>query len=536
MSNAIFEFAKIDQSVEWFAKKSPHAPCALFKNVVLSYKEVQDAIERCCLHMTRLGIKPGDRVAVLSTPRPEYLILLMAIARTKAIYVGINPRYTPREIAHALELTRPRLLLSLASLESVDYTQVLSQVASSFSETSVLYFNDVASCLHGLSSASADLLGLPSMMSDSQLQASVELQDAQPDNPRHDVAAVVFTSGSTGKPKAAMLTHTGMLHAASVQAGRFNPKQARYLNNLPVNHVGCLMNLTLACLVTGGAIVFQEKFSAQDSLDLLQRHKINVWLQVPTMFQECVQHPNYSPQALRHVKSICAGGGALPAPTIAQLRKIGAPLFVEYGQTETSSSATYSDAGANDDVLANSIGRIDPNFEIRIVTPDLKPCQVEEVGEIQARGKLLFAGYFNDSQATREAFTADGWLRTGDLASFRTDGNISIQGRLKEMIKSGGYNVYPREIELCLEQFPSIKQAVVIGLPDEKYGESVHALLLMNDDPPTTATLREHCRAVLANYKVPKSFRRVDYFPLLANGKIDRIAAKANVLNWPMLA
>ena len=158
-----------------------------------------------------------------------------------------------------------------------------------------------------------------------------------------------------------------------------------------------------------------------------------------------------------------------------------------------------------------------------------------EVGEIQARGRLLFAGYFGDAAATREAFTADGWLHTGDLAEQRADGQVVLRGRLKEMIKSGGLNVYPREVEQVLESHPGVAQVVVLGLPDERLGEAVHAVLSLRDAPPDRAALDALCRSQLANYKVPKSFRAVDRFALLPNGKIDRVATRAMAPGLPRL-
>jgi acyl-CoA synthetase (AMP-forming)/AMP-acid ligase II len=209
------------------------------------------------------------------------------------------------------------------------------------------------------------------------------------------------------------------------------------------------------------------------------------------------------------------------------LRQIGVPVFVEYGQTETTSSAAYSDSQASDEVLTHCIGRFDPHFEFRIADSHNAACAVDQVGEIQGHGKLLFAGYYADPAATRDALTSDGWLRTGDLALQRSDGNVVLQGRLKEMIKTGGYNVYPREVELVIESHPGINQVVVLALPDEHYGEAVHAVISCRDPLLSRDALLTLCRSQLANYKVPKSFRLVEAFPLLANGKIDRVSTRA---------
>jgi acyl-CoA synthetase (AMP-forming)/AMP-acid ligase II len=160
---------------------------------------------------------------------------------------------------------------------------------------------------------------------------------------------------------------------------------------------------------------------------------------------------------------------------------------------------------------------------------------VDEIGEIQGRGPLIFTGYFTEPTATREAFTADGWLRTGDLALQRADGNVVLQGRLKEMIKTGGYNVYPREIEQVIEAHCGVAQVVVVPLPDEQYGEAVHAVISCSGQLVEREELVALCRRKLANYKVPKSFRVVHAFPLLANGKIDRVGTRRMAADVPVL-
>ncbi len=503
----------MDEALAWHAERSPLAPCASFEGRHWSWGEFNALVERAARALLACGVQSGDRVALLCTPRPEYLVVLMAASRVGAVYVGLNPRYKAAEVAQAVLRARPRLIITLRSFEGQDFLALLEAAAASVALPPVAAFDSMETCLDALQA-------LPRGTAPSG-------EDATSPAPEAGTAAIVFTSGTTGQPKAAMLTHRGLLHAAAVQHVRLNPAVPRYLCNLPVNHVGCLMNLTLAALVGGGSIVFLQRFSAAASLQLIRDERVNCWLQVPAMFHECVRDPSFDPHALRHLNSICIGGGAASLQTIAKLRQTGAPLFVEYGQTETTSSAAYSDLGADDEVLTHCIGRFDPHFEFRIADAQNRPCGVDEVGEIQGRGALIFAGYYADPAATREAFTSDGWLRTGDLALHRPDGNVVLQGRLKEMIKTGGYNVYPREVEQVIETHPGIGQVVVLSLPDEQYGEAVHAVISCRDPALRREDLLQLCRSTLANYKVPKSFRVVQTFALLPNGKIDRVGTRA---------
>lgn len=518
----VAKWARIDEALSVHAGRAPGAPCVSLDGRHWSWGEVDSLVDSAAKALVAAGVGAGDRIALLSTPRPEYLLVLMAASRIGAVYVGLNPRYTAAEVAEAVALVRPRLIVTLAAFEGRDFLSTIEAAAAAVALPPVVSFYSIESCVGALQAL--DPLPPAPGAPDAQTQAALP-----------DTAAIVFTSGTTGRPKAAMLTHRGLLHAAAVQHIRLNPAAPRYLCNLPVNHVGCLMNLTLAALVDGGSIVFQQRFSAARTLQLIRDERVNYWEQVPAMYHECARDPSFDPQTLRHLHTICIGGGAASLQTIASLREIGAPLFVEYGQTETSSSAAYTDAGANDEVLGHCIGRFDPHFEFRIADGGNRPCPIGEVGEIQGRGRLIFAGYYGDPQATREAFTSDGWLHTGDLALERPDGNLMLQGRLKEMIKSGGYNVYPREVELVLEGHPGIGQVVVLGLPDERYGEAVHAVISRRGELLDREALVTLCRRSLANYKIPKGFHVVEAFPLLPNGKIDRVGTSAMAAGLPAL-
>jgi len=515
-------WARIDDALRHHARGAPAAPCASFEGRHWCWGEFEALVDAAAQALAAAGVAAGDRIAMLSTPRPEYLLILMATSRLGAVYVGLNPRYTPAELARALARVRPRLIVTLREFEGQDF-QALLAAASIAPMPPVLPFACMDSCMQALLTLAGPLPSVPGG------------PDAQTGAALGHTAAIVFTSGTTGQPKAAMLTHRGLLLAAAVQHLRLNTAPARYLCNLPINHVGCLMNLTLAALVGGGSIVFQQRFSAAHTLQLIHDEGVNCWLQVPAMFHACVQDPGFDPRALSHLQSICIGGGAVSVQTLGKLRQTRVPLFVEYGQTETSSSAAYSEAGASDEVLSHSVGRFDPHFQFRVADAGNCPCAVGEVGEIQGRGPLVFAGYWGDPEASRDAFTSDGWLHTGDLACVRADGNVELKGRLREMIKSGGYNVYPREVELVLECHPAIGQVVVLGLPDERYGEAVHAVIGQDAGPLRLEELLAHCRRSLANYKVPKSFRVVPAFPLLANGKVDRVRTRAMAADLPAL-
>ena len=499
------DFSTMDGCVAHFAAQTPQAPAAIDGDIRWTFQEFEDRTTALAQYLVTSGCAGGDRIAVVAAPGLVYYTALMAISRIGAIYVGVNPRYTAAEARHVLTLTAPVLAI------------VDSRAGETVGETIAEAAPDLPRHLF------ADPQALP----DQQTFEKPGVASAD------DIAVIVFTSGSTGQPKGAALHHGGLIAAARAQSDLSDVwpdgAQPRYLSNLPVNHVGGIMNLTLAALVRGGALVFQSKFEPGETLALLKREEITSWLQVPAMFTLCVQHPSFEELELPALRTIGIGGGPVSAKTLEALRRLGADIFVEYGQTETMSSLTWSEKTDPDEVLLNTVGRFDPSIEARIADEHGQPVASGEVGEVQARGNCVLRGYWGDEQATVNAFTSDKWLRTGDLAQSRADGRIVLVGRAREMIKTGGYNVYPREVERVLETHPAVAEVVVFSVADEIYVERVEAAIELAADAPVphARELEAMCRAVLAGYKLPKRFHLKKALPRLPNGKIDRKGTKA---------
>lgn len=490
--------------VDYYARRTPAQMACIWKEGELSYAGLERAVNACVAMLKRQGICPGNRVAVLAAAGPTYLIALMAVSRLGAIYVGVNPKHTTREIADLIEDTDPAMFV--VETDTADRTRT-DRIRSA---------------------------GFPGPVM--ELGGPDDLPDAEGSEDSHpaasdDIAVIVFTSGSTGRAKGAALHHGGLIEAAIGQYAHLDARMdrpARYLSNLPINHVGGVMNLTLGALVGGGSLVFRDRFDPLETLRVLETDAVTTWLQVPAMFTLVANHPEFDRTDFSSVRTICIGGGPVSAPTLARLRSTGADVFVEYGQTEVMSSLSYSEFNAPDEVLLNTIGRFDPRFETRIAGPDNQVCPIDIVGEIQARGNCTLRRYWGNEQATAAAFTSDGWLKTGDLALQRPDGNIVLKGRNSEMIKSAGYNVYPREVEQVLETHPNVAEVVVFGIPDPVYSERVVAAIELRDteNTPTEADLVAWCRAQLARYKLPRAFVMSESLPRLPNGKLDRPAVR----------
>ena len=271
--------------------------------------------------------------------------------------------------------------------------------------------------------------------------------------------------------------------------------------------------------------MFQEVFDPAGSLAAAVNERVTVLGSVPSVFQMQLALPGFDAYDLSAVQLILWEGAALPREIIERLLRVCPRLGTNYGMTEATSAITVVEPTDDVDVLANSVGYPFPGVQLRIVDEAGGVCASGRSGEIQTRSAHNFAGYWRRPDATAAAFTADGWFRTGDLGELRADGRLRLVGRIKEMYKSGGYNVYPREIELALEAHPAVALAAVVAVPDPLWQE-VGVAYVATRAPVSAAELAEHCRARLANYKVPKRVVIENDLPLLPIGKVDKRALR----------
>ena len=335
-------------------------------------------------------------------------------------------------------------------------------------------------------------------------------------------ALIVYTSGTTGVPKGALLSSRGVLEAARIYDRRYG--RIRLLHNLPVNHVGGLVDTAAPTLLGGGALVFMDRFQPDRIPSVLAQERVTLWGQVPAMFEMTFASGAMDGRQLDDLKFVAWSGAPVSASLLARLAGLGAPLSNSYGLTESTGSVTFTDWGDAAEDLLDTVGR--PVFpqDFRIAGPH-GPLPPGETGEIQLRGPMATTGYHGDPEATREAFTDDGWLRTGDLAALDLGGRVRLVGRLKEMFKSGGYNVYPREVELVLESYPGVDLAAVMPEQDALWQEVGHAYVISREALDEQDLLR-YCRDRLANYKIPKRVTVTRDLPLLPIGKIDKQALR----------
>jgi len=508
---------RISDYVDLYAGRTPDRTAVVSRNRRLSWRELQDAVDACARAYIAQGVRRGDRVAMLSTPRAEFWIAFLAAARIGAIWVGLNPRYTLRECDYVVGDAEPRLLLSLASFEERQYRETVDALRAR-------HGNIVAVAVD------ADIPGaLPYrlFLDDGSTIDTDRYRQAIDSVETTDPALIVYTSGSTGQPKGAVLTHYALSFGATLQTRHFRVDRPAIVVSFPVNHVASVADTCATTLVRGGKIVFQEQFDPVASVEATVAERCTIMGGVPTMYQLQASAPGFDEADLSAVELMLWGGAAMPEGLIHRLGETGTRLMTAYGMTETATHVTYTDEDAGIDILAGTVGRPDPRCRLRIATEDGGASSIDNTGEVQLEADFLMTGYWNRPEASRASFTDDGWFRTGDIGYLRDDGNLVLVGRMSDMFKSGGYNVYPREIETVLEQHPGVALAAVVAVPDELYQEVGCAWIrAARADRPDARELDAWCRERLANYKVPKQFRIVDELPLLPVGKVDKQALR----------
>lgn len=495
------------------ARSRPHAEAAVEGSRRLTYAELAVEVARLAAVLRSLGVRAGERVAILAPPSIDFLVSFLATTALGGIWLGLNPKHTRAELHYVLSDAAPRVVLARSRIGGRDFLDDLIALRS-----------DIASqfLLLDPRKESGELRHVLALLSDLDNASTLEIpRDADPDS----AAMLVYTSGTTGLPKGALLSHRALIRGAAVRARFWSISPWRAINNLPINHIGAVGDINCTTFVAGGCQVFMEKFDAGPTLRLLAQERISFWYQIPTMFQLCLDHSLAAETDWSHLDTAIWSGGRASLELIQRLSKVAHRLAVDYSMTESVGSISLTPPTRDFSVLTDTVGWPDPERGIRVVDPvDLLEVPAGQTGEIQIQDAWRFSGY-RGTRNPPDAYTSDGWFRTGDLAARHSDGTLKLIGRLKEMFKSGGYNVYPKEIEQVIETHPLVIASAVVPMAEPLYGE-VGLAFVSHRDGLTEAALEAHCRRSLANYKIPKRFALLSELPLLPTGKIDRMALR----------
>lgn len=492
------------------ANEQPNALAVVDGSLRLSNRELQQRVDAIARALLASGVQAGDRVATLAPPSADFWLVFLASTSIGAIWQGLNPKYQRNEYAYLLGDATPKVVFVRSPFDERDYLEELQALATH--PIAFVRLGDTALDEQHPFIASAGEVKVSAL---EQRRAAVQAED---------IAVIVYTSGTTGQPKGAMLSHRAIVQTALANCSWIGGGLDCALCPAPINHVGGLNNICMTVFAAGGRIVFINKVDFALIGAATVTEKPSYLVASPTAFAMMLAIPGFSFAAYKGIYDVMVFGGAsTPVAHLTALQQSGARLSSVYGQTETTGMVTYTSFDAPLNVISETVGRPIEGMEIRVATPDGEPLEPGQTGEIQMRGIAIMSGYFNRPEASREAFTADAWLKTGDLGVLRPDGEIAFAGRLKEMFKSGGYNCYPVEIELAICEHPDVAQAAVVSVPHDTFQEVGHAFLIAQsgreiDIEVIKAFLRER----IANYKIPKTWSILPVFDTLPNGKLDK--------------
>lgn len=519
MPSSAAPLPRVSDYVQWHAERRPHALATILGEQSLTYVQLAERVDAMARALLAAGVNHGDRVATLQTPHPDYLIAFLATASIGAIWLGLNPRYRLDELRRAVIDARPSVLLTRTRIGERSFADEIAALAvATDSLRHLVAFEDEPPC--------ANTTPLASFIAGGQRISASILATARSRCGGQDPCLIVYTSGSSGEPKGALLHHEGIATVSHRQDEAWPVNPHRIINYFPINHVGCVVDCTMPCLIAGGTLIFMEQFEPDACLQLMARHQVTIWGSVPSVFQMQLALETFDQYDLRSVQLIVWGGAAMPEPIVQRLRTLCPRLGTNYGMTETCGTITTVEPTDDVEILTTTVGIAPRGIELRLCAADGTPAAMGTSGEVQVRSRSNLLGYWNRPDATAAAFTADGFFRTGDLAVQRPDGRMRLIGRLSEMYKSGGYNVYPREVEAVLESHPAIALAAVIGVPDPLWQE-VGIGYLLTHAPLTIEEAEAYCRSRLAAYKIPKRLFIVSELPLLPIGKVDKAALRA---------
>ena len=473
-----------------------------------TYAELDQLIQRTMLYLQGLGVEPGDRVALQLSKSLEFILLHLATVRLGAITLPLNLAYPPEELKYFLSDSGAKLFFALESSKE-NTKNILSELP------------DLQDCIFLNPSEPEQFISLiPESLNptpDSQL----------PEIDFQDTAIIIYTSGTTGRPKGAEITHGNIqsnLEALHTAWG-WRPDDV-LLHILPIFHVHGLFVALHGALHAGATTLMMRAFNDRKTLQNLVERKCTVLMAVPTIHRRLISIPNPKDFDLSHVRLITSGSDRLPDEVFTGFQEIfGHTLLERYGMTETGMNCSNPLHGER---RIGSVGLPLPGVEVRIVDSETEtPLPDGEIGDLQLRGPNVFNSYWRQPQKTAESFTADGWFRTGDLGYREPDGYITLCGRSKDLIISGGLNIYPPEVERVLVEHSAVETCAVIGCPDDEWGENVTAVVILKEGKSVSeGELIAFCRERLASFKSPKSIIFHDALPRNAMGKVQKVALR----------
>ncbi|MGQ0577551.1 MAG: AMP-binding protein [Betaproteobacteria bacterium] len=460
-----------------------------------SYGDLARESVRYANLLTGLGARRGDRIAVQLDKSPASLFLYLGCLRAGLIYLPLNTAYQRGELSYFLSDAEPSLVVCRPPAAAL-----MHELRAGRSRVVTLDEDDCGTVGHAAAAAAHDFA----------------IEEMQPDDP----AAIIYTSGTTGRSKGAVVTHRNLASNARalVDFWQFGESDV-LLHALPMYHVHGLFVANHCALLAGAKLLWHAKFDVQLVMRDLMR--ASVMMGVPTFYSRLLNEPAFTRALCTKVRLFVSGSAPLQLETFREFEaRTGKTILERYGMSEAGMISSNPLTGER---RGGTVGFPLPGIAVRIADERDQRVKNGVIGAIQVKGENVFAGYWRMPEKTREEFTVDGYFRTGDVGVFDGDGYLSIVGRAKDLIISGGYNVYPREIELVLDAIPGVAESAVIGVPHPDFGVAVTAIVVTQRDARLdSAAIIGAVKKSLANYKVPKAVHFVDDLPRNAMGKVQK--------------
>ncbi|WP_010531788.1 long-chain-fatty-acid--CoA ligase [Lentibacillus jeotgali] len=478
-----------------------------------SYRELHEKSNAYANKLFELGVRKGDRVGILFYNCKEYIGLYFAVAKIGAIAVRLNFRLSSNELEYALDDSETKVLCFHSDFE--DKIEAIREHIP-VQEYICLPYNDQ---------------DIPEWSERWQVLDSGTTEEIRDQNIKlTDPVMLMYTSGTTGKPKGAIWTHDTTFWFSAIQSIKWNFTGNEIgMTTGPLYHVGALEDIALPILMRGGTVVITQSkgFDISRVLSVIENEKVTDCFMFPFMIYEMLQLPGIDRYKLKSLTTIYTGGDSLMPWALEELNEKYPHLGVVqvYGLTEGQPIAASLDS-SDSRSKAHTVGKPMPLTEVKIIDEDSNLLPAGDVGEIAIKSPGVSAGYWRRLDATKETFI-DGWCKTGDLGMFDEDGYLSIAGRKKDMIRSGGENIYAAEIEDVLYRHNAVKEASIIGIPDPKFIEAVCAVIVTKETANVTEEdIINHCKDYLAGYKKPKKVIFVDELPRTPSGKIQKFVLR----------
>ncbi len=501
---------RLHDSFDFRVRETPDAELAIFAGRRWTYGEMAEQVNRLANALLASGLRRGDRIAYLSKNSVEYAVMFYACSKVGVVPVPLNYRLAPPEWQYIIDDAHARLLIARG-----EYVAAIEPVRAQLKTVERCVALGVASVPAGWDDYDAFVGGAPSTAPKAEVSSSDDVYQ-------------MYTSGTTGRPKGAVLTHAALTsHLTQASFALDSKPGERALVVAPMYHAAAAL-MTFSTLWFGGSMWIEEDFHPLHAVRAMSDERIGRALLVPAMIQAClVMVPDVAQRKYDALRYIVYGASPISEATLRQAMEVfGCEFLQGYGMTETTAAVTYllpSDhhrALRDKPELLLSAGRAMVGTEVRVVDANDQDVPLGEVGEVIARGPQMMRGYWNLEEASREALRG-GWMHTGDAGRMDAEGYLYISDRVKDMIVSGGENVYPREVEEVLFQHPAIADVAVIGVPDEKWGETVKAIVVVRDGATVVAEeILAHCHGKLAGYKRPRSVDFVAALPRNPSGKV----------------